>query len=77
MHAQYVSLCSNNDVILRARGEGGQKGPKICVHTNSILLLFTEFVKSLFCNNPWRFLGSGLKCRTVVHRVTYHERDGS
>ena len=25
MRAQYISLCSNNDVILRARGEGGSK----------------------------------------------------
>ena len=35
MCALYISLCSNNDVILRAMG-GGQKGPKSCVHTKSI-----------------------------------------
>ena len=33
MRAQYISLCSNNDVILRARGEGGHKCLKNCVHT--------------------------------------------
>ena len=33
MRAQYVSLCSNNDVILQ--GVGGQIGPKTCVYTKS------------------------------------------
>ena len=52
MRAQFISLCSNNDVILRARWEGGQKGPKICVHTNSILPSrnqYTYLEKYFFC----------------------------
>ena len=40
MRAQYISLCSNNDVILRARGEWGSKRSKTCVHTKSMLPMF-------------------------------------
>ena len=88
MRAQYISLCSNNDVILRARGRGVKKVPKTACILNQCPLdqIFNCTKRNFRCACIWIYSNRNIadpflscifyfKCKDPInHAVTCFQK---